>query len=230
MSGIGIPMAAGGPTGPVTPGWRSPDWPDAQLHDQLPRGRQSGRAGRGGLLGASATACDALDTPASPPGTVAALAVTPAVPAPPTARATAPATEPPATSPTPRPTEPGSTPTPSTPAGGTPPKKPASPSVPATPTRPSAPRTTPPAADAGGGADSPGRHDGSAYDNLSPEGKAAHDTQNCAQIPGKRKGSCNEPHRRCKEHGATATSAAGAALTCRTASWDGRLRCLAAGE
>ncbi|MET9399948.1 hypothetical protein [Kitasatospora sp. NPDC002965] len=82
----------------------------------------------------------------------------------------------------------------------------------------------------GRGAGSPGRHDDSAYDDLSPEGRAAHDTQNCAQIPGKRKGSCNEPHRRCKEHGATATSAAGVALTCRTASWDGRLRRPAAGE
>ncbi|MFJ7244289.1 hypothetical protein ACIQWA_06510 [Kitasatospora sp. NPDC098652] len=78
--------------------------------------------------------------------------------------------------------------------------------------------------------DSPGRHDGSNYDNLSPEGKEAHDTENCAQIPGKKKGSCNEPHRKCREAGATATSSNGLALTCRSSPKDGRLRWLAAGE
>ncbi|MFE6054937.1 hypothetical protein ACFQ6N_29655 [Kitasatospora sp. NPDC056446] len=80
------------------------------------------------------------------------------------------------------------------------------------------------------GSDSPGRHDGSNYDNLSPAGQEAHDTENCAQIPGKKKGSCNEPHRKCREAGATATSSAGIALTCRTYAKDGRLRWLAAGE
>ncbi|MBO1415621.1 hypothetical protein [Streptomyces sp. FH025] len=85
-----------------------------------------------------------------------------------------------------------------------------------------------PAGDPGG--DSPGRHDGSNYDNLSPEGQEAHDTENCAQIPGKKKGSCNEPHRKCREAGATATSSKGVALTCRTSPKDGRLRWLAAGE
>ncbi|MEV0281299.1 hypothetical protein AB0I22_33625 [Streptomyces sp. NPDC050610] len=79
-------------------------------------------------------------------------------------------------------------------------------------------------------ADSPGRHDGSNYDNLSPEGKEAHDTQNCAKIPGKKKGSCNELHRKCRESGATAVSSAGEELTCRTSPRDGRLRWLAAGE
>ncbi|MER8104065.1 hypothetical protein [Kitasatospora sp. NPDC094016] len=78
--------------------------------------------------------------------------------------------------------------------------------------------------------DSPGRHDGSNYDNLSPEGKEAHDTENCAQIPGKKKGSCNEPHRKCREAGATATSSKGLALTCRSSPKDGRLRWLTAGE
>ncbi|WP_159394367.1 hypothetical protein [Streptomyces sp. NRRL S-495] len=78
--------------------------------------------------------------------------------------------------------------------------------------------------------DSPGRHDGSNYDNLSPEGKEAHDTENCAEIPGKKKGSCNEPHRKCREAGATATSSKGLALTCRTSPKDGRLRWLTAGE
>ncbi|MFH8982938.1 hypothetical protein [Streptomyces varsoviensis] len=78
--------------------------------------------------------------------------------------------------------------------------------------------------------DSPGRHDGSNYDNLSPEGKEAHDTQNCAKIPGKKKGSCNELHRKCRESGATAVSSAGVELTCRTSPKDGRLRWLAEGE
>ncbi|WKK24721.1 hypothetical protein QZH56_03545 [Streptomyces olivoreticuli] len=78
--------------------------------------------------------------------------------------------------------------------------------------------------------DSPGRHDGSNYDNLSPEGKEAHDTENCAKIPGKRKGSCNEPHRKCKESGATAVSSGGAELTCRIWAKDGRLHWLAEGE
>ncbi|MEU3753221.1 hypothetical protein AB0H17_10740 [Streptomyces olivoreticuli] len=78
--------------------------------------------------------------------------------------------------------------------------------------------------------DSPGRHDGSNYDNLSPEGKEAHDTENCAKIPGKRKGSCNEPHRKCKESGATAVSSGGVELTCRIWAKDGRLHWLTEGE
>ncbi|MFE5868865.1 hypothetical protein ACFQ6V_09445 [Streptomyces roseifaciens] len=77
---------------------------------------------------------------------------------------------------------------------------------------------------------SPGRHDGSNYGNLSPEGKEAHDTENCAKIPGKKKGSCNEPHRKCRESGATAVSSGGVELTCRTSPKDGRLRWLADGE
>ncbi|MFB7126249.1 hypothetical protein [Kitasatospora sp. NPDC056273] len=80
------------------------------------------------------------------------------------------------------------------------------------------------------GSDSPGRHDGSNYDNLSPAGREAHDTENCAQTAGKKKGSCNEPHRKCREAGATVTSSAGVALTCRTYAKDGRLHWLAAGE
>ncbi|MFJ2782266.1 hypothetical protein [Kitasatospora sp. NPDC087315] len=80
------------------------------------------------------------------------------------------------------------------------------------------------------GSDSPGRHDGSNYDNLSPAGQEAHDTENCAQTVGKKKGSCNEPHRKCREAGATVTSSAGVALTCRTYARDGRLHWLAAGE
>lgn len=87
-----------------------------------------------------------------------------------------------------------------------------------------------PTATAGPDGDSPGRHDGSNYDNLSPVGKEAHDTENCAQIPGKKKGSCNEPHRKCREAGATATSSKGLALTCRSSPKDGRLRWLTAGE
>ncbi|MEU5186721.1 hypothetical protein AB0G83_06105 [Streptomyces klenkii] len=79
-------------------------------------------------------------------------------------------------------------------------------------------------------ADSPGRHDGSNYDNLSPEGKRAHDTESCAKVPGKRKGSCNEPHRKCKERGATAVSSAGVELTCRIWAKDDRLHWLADGE
>ncbi|MFE7488647.1 hypothetical protein [Kitasatospora sp. NPDC057541] len=97
-----------------------------------------------------------------------------------------------------------------------------------TPSRPAGTGTEP-----GAGAtrsDSPGQHDGSNYDNLSPAGREAHDTENCAQIPGKKKGSCNEPHRKCNAAGATATSSAGVALTCRTYAKDGRLRWLAAGE
>ncbi|WP_406192310.1 hypothetical protein OH807_00700 [Kitasatospora sp. NBC_01560] len=86
-----------------------------------------------------------------------------------------------------------------------------------------------PAGSAGPDVDSPGRHDGSNYDNLSAEGKEAHDTENCAEIPGKKKGSCNEPHRKCGEAGATATSSKGLALTCRTSPRDGRLRWLTAG-
>ncbi|MGW1072853.1 hypothetical protein [Streptomyces sp. NPDC002537] len=81
-----------------------------------------------------------------------------------------------------------------------------------------------------GSADSPGRHDGSNYDRLSPEGREAHDTENCAKIPGKKKGSCNELHRKCRESGATAVSSKGEELTCRTSPKDGRLRWLTAGE
>ncbi|MEV5192480.1 hypothetical protein AB0K86_08070 [Streptomyces clavifer] len=74
--------------------------------------------------------------------------------------------------------------------------------------------------------DSPGRHDGSNYDNLSPEGKEAHDTLNCADVPGHKKGSCNEPNRKCNLDGATVTSSREIRLTCRMAD-DGRLRWLA---
>ncbi|GAA3636520.1 hypothetical protein ACG5V6_01060 [Streptomyces chitinivorans] len=73
---------------------------------------------------------------------------------------------------------------------------------------------------------SPGRHDGSNYDNLSPEGREAHDTLNCADVPGHKKGSCNEPNRKCNLDGATVTSSGGIRLTCRMAD-DGRLRWLA---
>ncbi|MFH8347736.1 hypothetical protein [Streptomyces sp. NPDC018045] len=86
--------------------------------------------------------------------------------------------------------------------------------------RPSAPRR----------GDSPGRHDGSAYERLSTEGRKAHDTENCAKIPGKKKGSCNELHRKCRARGATAVSSKGEHLTCRTSPRDGRLRWLTAGE
>lgn len=74
--------------------------------------------------------------------------------------------------------------------------------------------------------DSPGRHDGSNYDNLSPEGQQAHDTLNCADVPGHKKGSCNEPRRKCNLDGAHVTSSGGIRLTCRMAE-DGRLRWLA---
>ncbi|WP_158712069.1 hypothetical protein [Streptomyces rimosus] len=79
-------------------------------------------------------------------------------------------------------------------------------------------------------ADSPGRHDGSNYDHLSAEGRRAHDTKNCAKGPGKKKGSCNELHRKCRVSGATAVSSQGEHLTCRTSPRDGRLRWLTAGE
>ncbi|MCG8965463.1 hypothetical protein [Streptomyces sp. CL12-4] len=74
--------------------------------------------------------------------------------------------------------------------------------------------------------DSPGRHDGSNYDNLSPAGREAHDTLNCADVPGHKKGSCNEPNRKCNLEGATVTSSGGIHLTCRMA-YDDRLRWLA---
>ncbi|MGW2893173.1 hypothetical protein ACWDAO_00695 [Streptomyces sp. NPDC001212] len=74
--------------------------------------------------------------------------------------------------------------------------------------------------------DSPGRHDGSNYDNLSPEGQEAHDTLNCADVPGHKKGSCNEPNRKCNLDGAQVTSSGGIRLTCQMAG-DGRLRWLA---
>lgn len=89
------------------------------------------------------------------------------------------------------------------------------------------PRPGPPRNEA---TDSAGRHDGSNYDNLSPEGQEAHDTMNCAKIPGKKKGSCNELHRKCRESGATAVSSLGEELTCRTSPRDGQLRWLAEGE
>ncbi|WP_282796454.1 hypothetical protein [Streptomyces sp. CC224B] len=73
--------------------------------------------------------------------------------------------------------------------------------------------------------DSPGRHDGSNYDNLSPEGREAHDTLNCAEVPGHKKGSCNEPRRKCDLAGADVVSSAGIRLTCRRAD-DGKLRWL----
>lgn len=73
--------------------------------------------------------------------------------------------------------------------------------------------------------DSPGRHDGSNYDNLSPEGQEAHDTLNCADVPGHKKGSCNEPNRKCNLDGAQVTSSGGIRLTCQMAD-DGRLRWL----
>ncbi len=73
--------------------------------------------------------------------------------------------------------------------------------------------------------DSPGRHDGSNYDNLSPEGQEAHDTLNCADVPGHKKGSCNEPNRKCNLNGAQVTSSGGIRLTCQMAD-DGRLRWL----
>ncbi|WP_367137510.1 MULTISPECIES: hypothetical protein [Streptomyces] len=81
-----------------------------------------------------------------------------------------------------------------------------------------------------GSGDSRGRHDGSNYENLSPEGKQAHDTENCAKLPGKKKGSCDELHRKCRVSGATAVSSGGVELTCRTSPQDGRLRWLADGE
>lgn len=73
--------------------------------------------------------------------------------------------------------------------------------------------------------DSPGRHDGSNYDNLSPEGQEAHDTLNCADVPGHKKGSCNEPNRKCNLDGAQVTSSGGIRLTCQMAD-DERLRWL----
>jgi hypothetical protein len=73
--------------------------------------------------------------------------------------------------------------------------------------------------------DSPGRHDGSNYDNLSPEGQEAHDTLNCADVPGHKKGSCNEPNRKCNLDGAQVISSGGIRLTCRMAD-DARLRWL----
>jgi hypothetical protein len=73
--------------------------------------------------------------------------------------------------------------------------------------------------------DSPGRHDGSNYDILSPEGQAAHDTLNCADVPGHKKGSCNEPNRKCNLDGAQVTSSGGIRLTCQMAD-DARLRWL----
>ncbi|MFJ5776237.1 hypothetical protein [Streptomyces sp. NPDC093094] len=73
--------------------------------------------------------------------------------------------------------------------------------------------------------DSPGRHDGSDYDNLSPEGQEAHDTLNCADVPGHKKGSCNEPNRKCNLDGAQVTSSGGIRLTCQMAD-DARLRWL----
>ncbi|MGW4765274.1 hypothetical protein ACWEPD_26785 [Streptomyces pseudogriseolus] len=73
--------------------------------------------------------------------------------------------------------------------------------------------------------DSPGRHDGSNYDNLSPEGQQAHDTLNCADVPGHKKGSCNEPNRKCNLDGAQVISSGGIRLTCQMAD-DARLRWL----
>ncbi|MET9295703.1 hypothetical protein [Streptomyces sp. NPDC003077] len=96
----------------------------------------------------------------------------------------------------------------------------------ADPTTAAAPEPEPAAPEPATTHDSPGRHDGSNYDHLSPEGQRAHDTLNCAKGPGKKKGSCNEPHRKCRESGAEAVSSAGIHLTCRTAPWDGRLRWL----
>ncbi len=74
--------------------------------------------------------------------------------------------------------------------------------------------------------DSPGRHDGSHYENLSPEGQQAHDKLNCADVPGHKKGSCNEPHRKCNLDGAKVVSSGGIRLTCQMAA-DGRLRWIA---
>lgn len=74
--------------------------------------------------------------------------------------------------------------------------------------------------------DSPGRHDGSHYDNLSPEGQQAHDKLNCADVPGHKKGSCNEPHRKCNLAGAKVVSSGGIRLTCQMAA-DRRLRWIA---
>ncbi|UNO39805.1 hypothetical protein [Streptomyces sp. MST-110588] len=75
----------------------------------------------------------------------------------------------------------------------------------------------------------PPRHERRARPPL-PAGKRAHATKNCARIPGKKKGSCNEPHRKCRQRGAKAVSSKGIHLTCRIARWDGRLRWLAKGE
>ncbi|KNB50628.1 hypothetical protein [Streptomyces caatingaensis] len=79
------------------------------------------------------------------------------------------------------------------------------------------------------GAGSPERHPGK-DGPLALDSERAHATKNCAKIPGKKKGSCNEPHRKCRQAGATAVSSHGIRLTCRIAPWDGRLRWLADGE
>lgn len=79
-------------------------------------------------------------------------------------------------------------------------------------------------------AGTPGKAPTVPYGTLPAGGHQAPVAKNCAKIPGKKKGSCNEPHRKCRQKGATAVSARGVKLTCRVAPWDGRLRWLAAGE
>ncbi|MBH1938750.1 hypothetical protein I5Q34_31575 [Streptomyces sp. AV19] len=78
--------------------------------------------------------------------------------------------------------------------------------------------------------ETPGKTPAAPYGTLPAEGRQAPAAKNCAKIPGKKKGSCNEPHRKCRKKGATAVSSGGVKLTCRVAPWDGRLRWLAAGE
>ncbi|WP_158812836.1 hypothetical protein [Streptomyces rimosus] len=121
---------------------------------------------------------------------------------------------------------------PTTAARSSPSEKPVTPEGAVTPTARSAAKARPaaPRPSTTEHADSPGRHDGSNYDHLSAEGRKAHDTENCAKIPGKKKGSCNELHRKCRASGATAVSSQGERLTCRTSPRDGRLRWLTAGE
>ncbi|GAA0395678.1 hypothetical protein [Streptomyces luteireticuli] len=79
-------------------------------------------------------------------------------------------------------------------------------------------------------ASAPGKAPTAPYGILPAGGQQAAVAKNCQKIPGKKKGSCNEPHRKCRQKGAKAVSAAGVKLTCRVAPWDGRLRWLAAGE